>query len=350
VIQGYAEMLSRSLPAEGQAVGPLEAIVDATNKASELTSSLLAFGRKQVVRSRVVDLNALLRDSTGMIRRIVDENVVIETELDPELRNVEVDPGQINQVLLNLAANARDAMPDGGTLRISTANVSVLPEAAASLADAPAVVELGVADTGGGMSEETRTRIFEPFFTTKDVAEGTGLGLASVYGIIEGIGGVIDVASALGDGTCFRIFLRATDAPLADVAPPPASPELRQEGVRVLVVEDQEMLLRMMRQILERAGHEVVAVGSGSAAIDAFNSCAAPFDVVITDVTMPGMSGTHLIDRLRECSCNLRVLYVSGYSADQLGDRLNREALSDFLAKPFHADDLLAAVQELIQR
>jgi two-component system cell cycle sensor histidine kinase/response regulator CckA len=319
VINGYSEFLSSSLVDERQRHFAAE-IRSAGERAAGLTQQLLAFSRRQVLQPRVVDLNESIRDLHGMLRSLIGEGIRVELSLDGDLRAIEADPGQVGQVLLNLAVNARDAMAGSGTLEISTFN-------------AGDEVVLEVADTGTGMDESTRSRIFEPFFTTKDVGQGTGLGLSTVYGVVTQSGGTIDVRSAPGEGTTFSIRLPATDRveavePDVDVAGTPAAE-------RILVVDDEQIVRDLLAHTLRRQGYDVeVAAGARDA-----RALEGPWDLLLTDVVMPEMDGVELARHIDA----RRVLFMSGYDQRALA-----ESAGAFLQKPFSGDELARSIRALL--
>jgi two-component system, cell cycle sensor histidine kinase and response regulator CckA len=319
VINGYSEFLSSSLVDERQRHFAAE-IRSAGERAAGLTQQLLAFSRRQVLQPRVVDLNESIRDLHGMLRSLIGEGIRVELSLDGDLRAIEADPGQVGQVLLNLAVNARDAMAGSGTLEISTFN-------------AGDEVVLEVADTGTGMDEATRSRIFEPFFTTKDVGQGTGLGLSTVYGVVTQSGGTIDVRSAPGEGTTFSIRLPATDRveavePDVDVAGTPAAE-------RILVVDDEQIVRDLLAHTLRRQGYDVeVAAGARDA-----RALEGPWDLLLTDVVMPEMDGVELARHVDA----RQVLFMSGYDQRALA-----ESAGAFLQKPFSGDELARSIRALL--
>ncbi|HKJ25157.1 MAG TPA: ATP-binding protein, partial [Myxococcota bacterium] len=284
---------------------------------------------------RVVDLNGVVREAEGMLRALVPENIAIDVSLDAALRPVRLDPRQVHQILLNLAANARDAMPDGGRLEIRSAQAA---EGAATLS---------VADTGEGMDEGTCERIFEPFFTTKRPGEGTGLGLASVYGIVEQCGGTIEVDSEPGRGSCFRIAFPTTEAPL-EGAERGIATDAPARGSSVLVVEDQDSVRRLLGRQLRRAGFDVTLAEDGEAALAQLADGRLGVDLLVTDVTMPRLGGSGLAESLRVRWPDLRVLYISGYSPDDLFARIEADPRADFLAKPFSQAELLDRIEALL--
>jgi len=334
VIQGYAEIV-HDAQTDPEMRASIERIEEAARQAAGLTSQLLAFGRRQVNHPRVVDLNAVVREADGMLRALVPESIEIATELDPALGRVRLDPRQVHQVLLNLAANARDAMPSGGRLEIRTRR------------GPPGWAELRVSDDGEGMDAETRKHIFEPFFTTKRPGEGTGLGLASVYGIVEQCGGSVEVESTPGKGSRFRIEFPCTPDPIEP------SPSLRGSGergrrARVLVVEDQASVRRLLGRQLEQAGFEVAQADDGVAALEWIERERARIDLLVTDVTMPRLGGAALAEQLRQRWPELRLLYISGYWPEELVAKVEADARSDFLAKPFSHRELVSRVERLL--
>jgi two-component system cell cycle sensor histidine kinase/response regulator CckA len=306
----------------------LREVRTATARAADLTRQLLAFGRRQVFARAVVDLNDVVREAQSLLDRVIGERVSIVTKLDPQLLRVYADPGQLGQVLVNLALNARDAMPDGGTLTIRTSNDGI-----------NAVI--AVADTGHGMDEPTRARIFEPFFSTKDVGEGTGLGLAMVHGIIRQTGGEISVDSVPGSGTVFRISLPGTlDEPTEEyVAPAEGAP---RGAETILLVEDEDIVRRLVAEMLEGQGYSVlVAIGPDEAL-----EVTEPFDLLLTDVVMPSMSGPELAGQMVDRRPEIGVLFTSGYSAEAVADR--SALIGDLLEKPFTIEQLARKVRNAL--
>jgi two-component system cell cycle sensor histidine kinase/response regulator CckA len=354
VINGHAALL-RDAPADGDAydarnaVASVEEIEKAGTQAAALTRQLLAFSRKQVLQARVVNLNQIVGDIESMIGRLIGERVALTTELDPDLRNLSVDPGQIQQVIVNLVVNARDAMPDGGRIVVGTRNADRFPPAAEKLerADTPCVV-LTITDTGQGMSAQTRAQIFEPFFTTKSEGKGTGLGLAMVYGIVRQSGGWIDVASEIGEGTTFSLYFPSTDAEADAVEPVAIRSGPGRARAKVLVVEDQPEVRELAVSALRRAGHEVSEATDGDEALARFRERANGVALLLTDVVMPGMNGKELAHQLRELNPNLLVLFMSGYTHEILDQQELVGPGSAFLAKPFTPSALVRHVDLLL--
>ena len=349
-ILGYAQLLSER-PLGDAALAEVGEISRAAERAASLTRQLLAFSRQQVQKISVFVLNEVVSGLEPMLARLLGADLRIEKDLAADLGRVRADHGQIEQVLLNLAVNARDAMPKGGTLRIETRNVD-LDEAyvAAHPAGAPGpYVMLAASDDGCGMDPATLARIFEPFFTTKPAGRGTGLGLATVYGIVKQSGGFIWVYSDPGHGSTFRIYLprvedAATDRPVSGTPrrPPPMGTET------VLLVEDDDLVRRFARDVLERNGYAVYEAASGPEAVNVARLNAAAIQLVVSDVVMPGMSGMVLRRRLDALGVNAPVLFMSGHPLDAaaLGEAGNRDAV--FLQKPFAAGDLLFKVRRVL--
>jgi two-component system cell cycle sensor histidine kinase/response regulator CckA len=347
VISGYSEFVLRRLPGGDPIRRDVEEIRRAGRRASELTQQLLAYSRKQVLRPKVLDLNVAVAEMSKMLVRLLGDDVELGVHLDPALWSVMADPGQIEQVIANLAVNARDAMPEGGSLAIETANAEVGEAAARANLDARPgdYAVLSVTDTGAGMDAETLPRIFEPFFTTKEPGRGTGLGLATVYGIVRQSGGWIDVASAVGRGTTFRIYLpRAAEEVFAPSrAPVPDEPPYGEESV--LVVEDQPEVRRLVAEMLSHAGYTVLEASDGVEALAVLDADGAEVALVVTDVVMPRMSGRQLAERLAEARPDVRVLFMSGHDDRETAADGDRAA---FLPKPFSPDSLARKVREVL--
>jgi PAS domain S-box-containing protein len=346
VITGYSELLDAALK-PGDALHPyVKEIRAAGDRAASLIKQLLAFSRKQLIRPVVLDLNQLVEDTQDMIRRLVGEDIFVEIRQSQDLLLVSVDPAQITQILMNLAANARDAMPHGGRLTIRTAK-SIAPEIAAS-------VLLAVTDTGEGIPDEIRQHLFEPFFTTKEPGRGTGLGLSSVYGIVRQSEGRIEVQSEPGKGTTFSIWLPAIDAS-STIEPVPealssarmSTPRARASGT-VLVVEDQDEVRRLIVAVLEAAGFNVLEAAGGDAALSLSRRYAETIHLLITDLIMPGMNGKQIADLLVPMRPGMKVLYISGYSGDVLTRRGVPAPDFPYLVKPFTPQALSARVHQVL--
>jgi PAS domain S-box-containing protein len=345
-INGRTEFLAESKNLDASQREDVEEIRLAAGRAASLTRQLLAFSRKQVLMPRVVDLNEVIRNMERMLRRLIGEDIVVQVVHQQTLGHITADSGQLEQILLNLCVNSRDAMPDGGVLRIETANVSSAdPGPPTTSIEATNLVMLCVSDTGQGMDDHTKDRIFEPFFTTKPEGKGTGLGLSTVYGIVKQSGATITVETALGRGTAFRIYFTRTDAELSAsrVAP------LRQEGSeRLLLVEDDRSVRELAERIFRDRGYEVTVTADGNEALRAFAAAPHQVDMVVTDLIMPGMNGRELVQALHQIRPDLKALYVSGYTEDEIIRRGLHDPSIAFLHKPFTADELVDKVRALL--
>jgi PAS domain S-box-containing protein len=346
VITGYAEIL---LARDGDAEEIAE-IARAARQAAALTRQLLAFSRRQVLHPRVLDLNEIVAGMETMLQRIIGDDVSVGIGLAPDLAPVEADRAQIERVILNLAANARDAMPDGGALTIETANVDVDEQQVSSHGgegSAGPHVLLAVSDTGHGMDEEVAKHLFEPFFTTKAAGTGTGLGLATVFGVVKQSGGGIYVYTEPGRGTTFKIYLPAAAAPAA-AAEAAAEPEPQRGTETVMVVEDDEGVRDLVRVMLEANGYEVLTVEDADEAARVCSERAGGVDLLLTDVMMPDVNGRVLAERLGALSPSMRILFMSGYS----DEAVHRHGLlgdsAAFLEKPFTERTLAAKVREVL--
>jgi signal transduction histidine kinase/ActR/RegA family two-component response regulator len=352
VINGHSELL-RETASDADVATSADEIHKAGNQAAALTRQLLAFSRKQVLQASVVNLNEIVRELESMLGRLIGERIALTTALDPDLPNLSVDPGQIQQVILNLVVNARDAMPDGGRIVIGTRSVAHVPGTTrrGTGGDCPCVA-LSVSDTGRGMSPQTRAQIFEPFFTTKAEGKGTGLGLAMVYGIVRQSGGRIEVASEVGSGTTFTLYFPSTQALLPATEPPAPQDGARRGAATVLVAEDQPEVRDLAAAALRRAGYQVCEATDGDEAFARFSERAGAISLLLTDVVMPGMNGRELADRLRTVNPDLLVIFMSGYTHEILDWQELAGPDAAFVAKPFtpaeivrHVDRLLAARQ-----
>lgn len=350
VINGYSGFLLKGLMAGDPLRDYANEIKTAGERAAGLTRQLLAFSRRQMIESKVFDLNALIRQSVPMLARLIGEDITLETALDDSLGLVLADPDQIHQVIMNLAVNARDAMPDGGRLAIETQNVEFGAEAGATIRPDTMLgrcVLITVTDNGHGMDEMTRQQVFEPFFTTKGAGKGTGLGLATVYGIIRQSGGWIDVWSEIGVGTSFKVYLPRTDSCTVSEGKEIILP--MAGGVEtILVVEDQDSVRSFAVAALSEQGYHVIEASDGNEAIAVAGRHSGSIHLLVTDVVMPGMDGRRLSERLKEVRPNLKVLFISGYTADLIASRgvLDRDVA--FLQKPFSPDALAGKVREVL--
>jgi two-component system, cell cycle sensor histidine kinase and response regulator CckA len=352
-IGGYADLLAGGLSPDDPAVEDAREIRRAVDRGAALTRQLLAFSRRQLVQTQIVDLNQTVHGMRPLLERLLGERVQLTLGLGPAAGSVRIDPGQLEQVLLNLALNARDAMPEGGRLLIETAQVELdEPYAAARRDVTPGRhAMLAVSDEGRGLSEEARAHLFEPFFTTKARGEGTGLGLATVYGIVRQAGGHIDVFSQPDFGTTFRVYLPSVQEETA-ITPDEERPEPGRSAAErrlvgsVLVAEDDPAVRRVVVETLTRAGLDVEAVGDGVEALRLLAGGPTP-DLVVTDVRMPRLSGPELVREARRRRPGLCVLFVSGHTGDDMPDRF-LEPGDRLLGKPFSAEALIEAVADLL--
>ena len=350
VINGYSELALRQVELDSPVRSPLEEVQRAGQRAADLTRQLLAFSRRQVLQPKVLDLGALLAGTEKMLRRLIGEDIQLAVAAAPRLRRVFADPGQLEQVVMNLVLNARDAMPEGGTISLETADVD-LPAAAAEAVGVPpgGYVILRVIDTGHGMDPETQARIFEPFFTTKEAGKGTGLGLSTVYGIVRQSDGAVVCHSEPGKGASFSIYLPRVAAPVEAQAPAGAS-ESPGGRERILLVEDEAAVREIARELLAAAGYRVQVAANAQQALALAASSSEPQDLLLTDMVLPGLTGPQLAERLSASYPGLRVLFTSGYAAEALGRGTNLPARMDLLPKPFTRDILLRRVRAALDR
>jgi two-component system cell cycle sensor histidine kinase/response regulator CckA len=348
VARTYCDLLLEEMPLGDVRRSDLSEIRNATDRAAVLARRLLAFGRKQVFAPRAIDLNETAHSLYVMFTRTLPESVKLQVQLAGDLRPLTADAGQVEQVLMNLVLNAVDAMPDGGTITISTTNAD-LPSGE-KRGEQDSFVRLSVQDTGVGMDKETKDHIFEPFFTTKEPGKGTGLGLSTVYGIVEQHGGSIRIESEVGRGTTFHVFLPSDARPASTTpASSPATAPRQPRRATVLVVDDELSLVTSLHRMLSGRGYDVLRAGSGEEAIRVITRNPVPVQVVLTDLKMPGLSGRELFDAIAEASPATRILVMSGYAPDELRE-LIEERQMPFLSKPFALDDLVAAIEQVLAR
>lgn len=346
-ILGYSELLLESIPLDDPSHELVEEIKAAGERSASLTRQLLAFSRKQVLAPEVVDLNAVVRHTEKILRRVIGEDVQLATALQPKLASVRVDPGQLEQVLLNLAVNARDAMPQGGTLTIQTANVE-LDESHGDLRPG-AYVRLTVRDSGVGMTEEVQRHMFEPFFTTKAKGKGTGLGLAVVHGIVKQSEGHIDVETAPGQGTTIRVYVPRVEQEPRTRRPPRHTPTPTGSET-ILLVEDDEAVRALVRHVLLECGYTVLDAAGGVEAQQIADKYQKRIHLLVTDVVMPGLGGRQLAERLLHQYPELKVLYLSGYTDDAVMRHGIMQETVNFLQKPFPPLALAEKVREVLGR
>ena len=350
VILGYGALALRGLAPGDTVRSRIDQMLEAAGRAGALTRQLLAFSRQQVMQPRLLDLGVVVRDMGRMLQRVLGENLELVTLCPEGVGAVSADPTQVEQVVMNLVVNARDAMPQGGRLTIETANADVRRHLRRGApAGAPGrFVMLAVTDTGTGMDAETQRRLFEPFFTTKPPGQGTGLGLPTVYGIVKQMGGYVWVYSELGEGTCFKVYLpRAEDA--APVAPPAKAEPVSGGSETILVAEDSESLRVLIQEVLSEEGYQVLTAGEGEEALAMIAARAGSIDLLLTDMVMPKLGGADLVQRLRRLHPGLRAVYMSGFTNDAIARGL-LEADAVLLEKPFTSEALSRAVRQALDR
>jgi two-component system, cell cycle sensor histidine kinase and response regulator CckA len=352
VIRGHAALSLNRVGSDGALRRELSEILKSTERASILTRRLLAFSRKQVLQLRVIDLNALVTQVRDLLPPVLGEDIRLTMDLDPNLGNVKADSAQMEQAIMNLVFNARDAMPQGGELTIQTANTE-LDEA--WVRSHPGVqpgphVMLAVHDNGHGMDESVLSHIFEPFFTTKDRTKGTGLGLATVYGTVRQSGGCVTVSSKPASGTTFQIYLPRVEEPVEEVEAPALVPQIAQGAETILVVEDDDAVRRMTREFLKIKGYTVIEAPRAADAIQMMEAHKEEIDLVLTDVLMPGMKGRELVARLTEMRSDIKVLYMSAYTEDAAINIGVLNPGTEFIEKPFGPDDLAIKVRHVLAR
>ena len=350
VINGYSEMSLQSLKADDALRPNLEQIKEAGERAAGLTRQLLAFSRRQVLEPKVLDLNAVVTNVEKLLNRMIGEDVILAATRTAGLGRVKADPSQIEQVLMNLAVNARDAMPAGGKLTIETANVELDESYAREhmTVQPGRYVMLAVSDTGCGMDVETQKRIFEPFFTTKEQGKGTGLGLSTVYGIVKQSGGYIWAYSEVGLGTTFKVYLPRVDAAIAAVEPAREVLRTARGAETVLLAEDDPALRSLLRKVLQENGYTVLEAFHGKHAVEVCEQHSGPIHLMVTDVVMPEMGGTEAAGRLSSLRPDLKVLFLSGYADDAVHRHGVLAPGTAFLQKPFVLETLARKVREVL--
>jgi two-component system, cell cycle sensor histidine kinase and response regulator CckA len=352
IINGYSQMVLGNLPSDDENRSSVEQIMKAGERAAELTRQLLAFSRRQVARPKALDLNTVVAGTAVMLRRLIGEHIELRIVEGPDLGKVHADPGQLEHVILNLAVNSRDAMPNGGTLIIETQNVEMEePYVGPNVRMRPGqYVMLAVTDTGTGMDEQTRSHLFEPFFTTKAQGHGTGLGLSTAYGIVKQSNGEIVIYSEPEQGTCVKIYFPAVSE--ANVEDPSESiPDPVLSGTEtILLVEDEEGVRKLVRRTLEQQGYRLFVAASGTEALEISQTYPGPIQLVITDIVMPQMGGQQLAERLKALRPEIQVLYVSGYTASAVVRSGSLAKGDTFLQKPFTLLALVRGVRRLLDK
>jgi signal transduction histidine kinase/ActR/RegA family two-component response regulator len=352
VIITYCELLMSSRTEDEELTHDLREVLGAAERAARLTRQLLAFSRRQLLQPRVVDLSQLTQNLEHMLQRLLPENIELITKLSPSVGCVSADSGQVEQVILNLVVNARDAMPLGGHIEIETKDV-VLDEGSPSLpagSGGGRFVMLAVTDTGTGMSADVRAKMFDPFFTTKPAGKGTGLGLSTVYGIVQQSGGSIVASSEPGRGTSLRIYFpRVADAAPAQAVQAPAAPA-SSGSETILLVEDDARVRDAAQRVLRRVGYSVITAQNGSEALAVAAGHEGVIDLMITDLVMPVMGGRELAREITPVRPEMKVLFMSGYTEEAVGRTSLLESAAAFLSKPFTPEVLAAKVREVLQR
>jgi CheY-like chemotaxis protein len=349
-IMGYGDLIRTSLVPDDPLHRYSEDILKATERAASLTQQLLAFSRQQVIQPQVLNLNRVVADLEKMLRRLIGEHIELSIVAAPELGAVQADPGQINQVIMNLALNARDAMPRGGRLTLETANVNFPAKYTCRFDTVPPgqYVRLSVQDNGSGMNAETLDNIFEPFFTTKEVGKGSGLGLPMVYGIVKQNEGCIEVGSRPGEGTTFKIYFPRLVAAKEASGTGTADATSLEGSETILVVEDEDSLRTLLCRFFRLFGYDILEARHGGEALLLAERHQGPIHLMVTDVVMPQISGKELADRLAPLYPDMAVFFMSGYTGSDLSDYGAPESSQHFIAKPFRPMDLVKRVRNFL--
>ncbi|PYU04646.1 MAG: hybrid sensor histidine kinase/response regulator [Acidobacteria bacterium] len=350
VIIGYSEVMQKRMAPNDRFREAADEILKAAHRAAALTKQLLAFSRKQVLEPKVLDLNTVVADVEKMLKRLIGEDILLEILVSPDLHAVKADPGQIGQVIMNLAVNARDAMPNGGKLTIETANTTLDEKDAGRYRYVVPgqYVKLRVSDTGCGMDAETQSHVFEPFFTTKEKGKGTGLGLATVYGVVKQSGGYIWLQSDVGKGTQFEIFLPRVEGEIEKPQKASAPAKESRGGQTILVVEDEQALRKLTSSVLQDLGYTVLEAGDAAEALALVKQCKPAVDLLLTDVVMPGKSGRDLADELVPQIPGMKVLFMSGYTDGAIAAHRVLEPGLSLLRKPFSSEELTQTVARIL--
>jgi two-component system, cell cycle sensor histidine kinase and response regulator CckA len=351
VIMSYSSLLLSDEETAESVKGDIQEISNAAERAASLTRQLLAFSRKQVLQMRAVNVNEIVANVEKMLHRLIGEDISLTTRLAPDLALIRADPSQLEQVLLNLAVNARDAMPGGGNLIITTDNAELSDEQLDRHLGAAAgnYVMLSVTDTGGGMTKEVQRHLFEPFYTTKEAGKGTGLGLATVHGIVKQSGGDVYVYSEVGHGTTFKIYFpRLSESAEADIGPAGNAAIPPRGSETLLLAEDDDVLRALGARVLGALGYKVLVARTGAEALRIVAEYDGTIDLIATDVVMPGMNGSHLVEKVLEARPGIRVLFMSGYTDDEVMRRGVIDGQTAFLQKPFTPDLLAQKVRGVL--
>jgi signal transduction histidine kinase len=350
-IGGYVDLIISDLNPGDPILSDLNEIKRATQSATTLTSQLLAFSRKQLIEPKVLNLNKLISNLQKMLQRLIGEDIELSTKMFENLTSVRIDPGQFEQILVNLVVNARDAMPGGGKLTIETANINIDEDYCAvhPYVKTGRHVMLAVSDTGCGMSDEVKARLYEPFFTTKQKGRGTGLGLATTYGVVKQSGGSIEVYSEPGEGTTFKIYLPAIEGVLQQLEiEEPASPSVLKGEETILLVEDEKIVRELAAKILKRLDYNILSASNGVEALEIAQNYHGVINLLITDVVMPGMNGRQLADRLIQVRPNIKVLFTSGYTENTIAHHGIIDENLSFIGKPYSSHDLAKKIRRLL--
>jgi len=349
-INGYSDLILRRLPENDPNHSYVKEIREAGERSASLTHQLLAFSRRQILQPQILNINQVISETTGMLQRLIGEDIQLISRLSPDIGQIKADPGQMSQIIMNLVVNSSDAMPQGGTITIETENVQLDEEFVKNHVEAQVgnYVLLAISDTGIGISEENLEQIFEPFFTTKELGKGTGLGLATVYGIVTQSGGYINVMSTVGTGTTFEIYLpRVVDT--LNLAAKTALPEILLQGSEtILLVEDQHIVRKLTREILESYGYKVIEARNGEDALGIYAKNNYPIDLLLTDVVMPKIGGFELAEKLLKITPQIRVLFTSGYTENSKVKHNLINTVTNFIQKPFAPESLALKVREIL--
>jgi CheY-like chemotaxis protein len=349
-VVGYSDLLTMKLGHDSDICKDIEQIKKAGQSAASLSRQLLAFGRKQILQPRVVDLNHIVDDLDKVLQRVIGEDISLITVLEPKLGRILVDPGQMEQIIMNIAVNAKDAMPNGGKITIETANVYQDERYTQKyLGFQPGYyVMLAMTDTGTGMDEETKSHIFEPFFTTKEEGKGTGLGMSTVYGIVKQSNGHIFVYTEPGKGTTFKIYLPRIEGNAEPEGKEEVPVKVLNGTETILVVEDADSIRNLSREVLEVYGYRVLEAESGEDALKVSEEHEGPIHLMVTDIVMPGISVRDLADRLKTFRPQMKVLYMSGYTGNAIAHQGVLNPGTPFLQKPFTPVGLVRKVREIL--